>query len=261
MKLNMFTKTAALLGLAASFASVATSHAVSLSLETANKSGFINGAWFTNTDVGSTGTGVIQSFVRVQDNGVADGYNASARPVMTDVNTSPTFTHDILLGAVPLVNIGGISYYEFLLDINQTTANPTLSLDMIQIYTRSTALTSADELSDLTGGGSTLRYNLDTVAIDNEILLNYTLNSGSGSGDMFAYIPQSNFGGALSTDYLYFYSQFGSKTGYTENDGFEEWAVRTPTVVTNVPDGGATLALFGAAMSLVGLCQRFAKKA
>ncbi len=93
---------------------------------------------------------MIQSFVRVQDNGVADGYNATVRPVMPDVNTSPSFTHDLLLSAVGEVSRNGQTYYEFLLDINQTAANPLLSLDQLQIYTRATALTSADELADLT---------------------------------------------------------------------------------------------------------------
>ncbi|MEO6004940.1 MAG: hypothetical protein ABIZ04_03790 [Opitutus sp.] len=235
-------------------------HAASLNLTAPLASGLINGAYFTNTDVGSTGTGVISSFVRVQDNGIADGYNATARPVMTDVNTSPTFTHDLQLIAVPIVvNPTGApagSYYEFLLDINQTAANPLLSLDSIDIYTRSTALATAALLSDLTAAPSVLRYSLDTGG-QNEILLNYVLNSGSGSGDLFAYIPVSYFAGALSTDYVYFYSMFGAKGGdYAENDGFEEWAVRTPTTPSKVPDGGVTVILLGGALLTVGMLRR-----
>jgi hypothetical protein len=192
----------------------------------------------------------------VQDDGIADGYNADARPVMPDVNTSGTFTHDIQLSSVPLVNRGGTLYYEFLLDINQQNSNPLLSLDKIQIYTRATALATADTLVALTGS-STLRYDLD-AGTDSELLLNYDLNSGSGSGDLFAYIPQSVFG--ATTDFVYLYSQFGGKGGdFAENDGFEEWAVRTPGTVTNsVPDGGATVALLGLAIvGVEGLRRRF----
>lgn len=222
--------------------------AATLDLTAASASGFINGAFFTNTDVGSTGTGVIQPFVRVQDNGIADGYNATARPLMPDVNSSPTFTHDLQLTAVPQVTLGGIAYYEFLLDINQTNNNPLLSLDKIQLYTRATALTEADDLADLTGS-SALRYDLDSGE-NSTILLNYDLNSGSGSGDLFAYFPVSAFGS--STDYLYFYSMFGETGGdYEENDGFEEWAVREPGTPNRVPDGGTTIALLG--MALLGL--------
>ena len=216
----------------------------------------INGAYFTTVNVQSTGTGVIESFVRIQANGTEEGYNATARPVMPDVNTSPTFTHDLLLSAVPtVVNPTGAApgtYYEFLLDINQTNANPNLSFNSLQIYTRNTAVTEANDLGDLAGSGLALRYNLDAGA-NNRIQLNYDLNAGSGSGDLLVYVPIAAFAGAPAGSYVYLYSMFGTETGgtsYASNDGFEEWAVRTASV-TSVPDGGATIALLG--LSLLGL--------
>ena len=235
-------------------------HALSLDL-TAGGAGVVNGGYFTTTDNSSTGTGVIQSFVRVQDpNGPAEGYNADARPVMPDVNTSPTFTHDILLSEIPIVvNPDGASpgsYYEFLLDINQTNNSPLLSLDAIEIYTRSGPLAVANTYAALSGG-ATLRYSLDVGPDGNsELLLNYSLNSGSGSGDMFAYIPTAIFAGALGSDYLYFYSLFGTKGGdYAENDGFEEWAVRTSTP-RDLPDAGSTILLLGSALAVFAAIQR-----
>lgn len=227
--------------------------AATLDLTSANASGYINNAFFTNTDVGSTGTGVIEPFLRVQANGTAEGYNSSLGNalVMPDVKTG-TWTHDIQLSAIPQVTLAdNNTYYEFLLDINQTNNDPLLSLDKIQLYTRSTIMTDASSLA-LLSGSATLRYNLDAGG-DNTIFLNYELNSGSGSGDLFAYIPITAFGGAAQTDYLYFYTSFGN-TGdpYSENDGFEEWAVREPgTPPTRVPDGGTTIALLG--MALLGL--------
>lgn len=252
-------------------ASGTTASAASLDL-TSGGSGTINGARFITTDQQPTGSGVIQPFVRLQDpNSPAEGYNANARPVMDDVNTSPSFTHDLLLSAVPVVQLSGISYYEFLLDINQTNANPLLSLDKLQIYTRSTALTQADDLTDLTGS-STLRYDLDFGA-DNEVLLNYSLNSGSGSGDLLAYIPYILFGS--SSQFVYLYSMFGSKDGYTENDGFEEWAPGLSESnppddppdddppdddPPDVPDGGTTIASLGLALLGLGGLRRLIKK-
>jgi len=239
-------------------ASGSTASAVSLDL-TSGGSGTLNGGVFTTTEIQPTGSGVIDPFVRLQDNGIADGYNATARPVMQDVNTSSTFTHDLLLSAIPSVTLSGLSYYQFLLDINQTSANPLLSLDTIQIYTRATALTTANTLAALTAPPSVLRYNLDAGNPSNEILLNYSLGSGSGSGDLFAYIPTSSFAGALGTDYVYLYSMFGAKGGaYAENDGFEEWAVRNGTTPPRVPDGGGTLALLGLALGGLGLARRAA---
>ena len=206
------------------------SRATSLDLTTTTTSGFINGAFYIRTDAQATGSGAINSFVRVGDNAdVVEGYNASARPAMPQVNNSGTFTHDVLLNSVPTVNLSGTNYYEFLLDINQASSAPLLSLDKLQIYTRGTALSSAATLADLTAGPSILRYNLDSGS-DSEILLNYSLNSGSGSGDMIAYIPASLFG--AGSDFVYLYSQFGGKGGaYVNNAGYEEWAYRSASVV------------------------------
>lgn len=225
---------------------------------TAGGSGTINSGFFTTTNTQAAGSGVIQSFVRIAGNGqgtVTEGYNADARPVMPNVNNSPTFTRDIFLSDVgQVVNpIGAVAgtYYEFLLDINQQAANSLLSLDRFILYTSPTALTDAAQLSDLTSV-ATERYNLGA---GNEILLDYNLNSGSGSGDMFAYIPVSLFAGASNTDYVYLYSQFGAKGGaYAENAGFEEWATR-PTA-TAVPDAGSTAALLGLGLIAVGFASR-----
>ncbi len=235
--------------------------ATSLDL-TAGGSGSLNTAFFTTTEIQPTGSGVIDPFVRISGNGtVTEGYNASARPVMPDVNTSPTFTHDIQLS-----NIGQVvdptgappgTYFEFLLDINQQGASPLLSLDSLILYTSATALTSADTLADLTSG-ATERYNLGA---GNEVLLNYNLNSGSGSGDLFVYVPISAFAGASIGDFLYLYSMFGAKGGaYAENDGYEEWATRTTNPV-NIPDGGTTAALIGLGLVILSLVARRPKTA
>lgn len=233
-------------------ASLIPASALSLDL-TAGGTGSVNGAIYTTSDNQSTGTGVIDSFVRLQDNGIADGYNATARPVMADVNTSPQYTRDLKVSEVPIVTISGVTYYEFLLDINQQNANPLLSLDKLDIYTRATAISDANDLLSLTSS-STLRYSLD-LGTDSTVLLNYSLNSGSGSGDLFVYVPTSVFG--PTTDYLYLYSSFGN-TGdpYSENDGFEEWAIRTATPVNGVPDAGASLALLGMGLMALGAVRR-----
>ena len=195
--------------------------ATSLDLTGGTSSGMINSAFFIRTDAQSTGSGSLDSFVRISDNGdLVEGYNADARPVMPHVNTSGTFTRDVVLSSVTISNLSGINYYQFFLDINQKNSDPLLSLDKLQIYTRGSALSSANLLSDLTASPSVLRYNLD-AGTDSEILLNYNLNSGSGSGDLLAYIPTAMFG--ANTDFVYLYSQFGGKGGaYVNNDGYEE---------------------------------------
>lgn len=233
-----------------------------LDLRTAGSSGTINGAFFTTSDPRSTGSGVIDSFVRLANSGYQEGYNASARPVMPDVNTSPIFTHDLQISSLPVVvdpsGAAPGSYYEFLLDVNQNSANPYLTLYSLRFYTNPNALTMAATLADLTGAaGTSLRWNLDTGS-DSRIQLNYDLGTGSGSGDLYAYIPVSAFAGATSSHYLYLYSAFGSEPGgtgtyYATNDGYEEWAVRGTSTPPppSVPDGGNSLVLLG--IGLIGV--------
>jgi len=157
---------------------------------------------------------------------------------------------------VPIVN----NAYQFLLDVNQTGANPLLSLDALRIFTRSTALTSASTLTSLTDAlGIQQRYNLDAGDLTNSITLNFALNSGSGSGDMYAYIPTAFFPGALPGDFVYVYSRFGDS--FPANDGFEEWAVRTPVNPPGVPDSGSTVMLLGAALAAIALIRRLTSPA
>lgn len=239
----------------------ASAHALTtLDLTTAGANGNLNGGFFQQVPDQSTGTGVIEPFVRLQNNGAEQGYNTGLSP-MPDVKTG-TWTHEILLSAVPVVGIGGINYYQFLLDVNQTGANPLISLNALQIYLKTGTLASADDLGDL--AAATKVWDLDVGANgDSAITLDFSLNSGSGSGDMFAYIPVTALG-TDGTKNLYLYSQFGNipedPAEYPTNDGFEEWAVlRAPTTTTSVPDGGATLALLGFGLAGMGWFSRRSK--
>ena len=200
-----------------------------------------------------TGTGVIDSFLRVQMKGYEEGFNTDARPALCDnvdcdIKTDPNYTRDLTVAEVPIVEIGGVEYREFFLDINEPTADPKqyITLDQIEIYLSNTAgLNSYSSTSGLTG--ATKIWDLDTVmppsgpSGDNWINLNYgLLGGGSGTGDMVMYIPNALFG---SQTYVYLYSQFGciskgkDKTCGTYGDGtkysapfasqagFEEWWV------------------------------------
>ena len=82
--------------------------APTVSLTNHATSGTINGAVFIQNDLSATGTGLINSFVRIQKTGIEQGYNTDARPVSYDENTSPTFTRSIVIADIPTMTIGGI---------------------------------------------------------------------------------------------------------------------------------------------------------
>lgn len=224
-------------------------HAATVDLTTAGTNGTVNGALFYQWDGQSTGTGTIQSFVEIGGNSdVTQAYNTTVNNVLNN-GSSDQFNHALLLSAVPIVNINGVDYREFILDVNQTGADPLISLDEIQVFTSNTPNQSVTSFS---GGilqltDASLAYRLDAGS-DSYIRLNYALNSGSGSGDMLFYVPNSAFG---SGDYVYLYSRFGENDN--NNDGFEEWAVREGEVQIIVPEP-ASLTLLG--LGLVAVAAR-----
>src|SRR3954467_11619591 len=82
-----------------------------------------NALFFTD-EQHPTGTGYIDSFVRIQQNGWEQGYNTSARPIeagMT-VKTDPNYTRNLKLGEVGTKSINGTLYREFFLDVNEPAA-------------------------------------------------------------------------------------------------------------------------------------------
>jgi hypothetical protein len=247
-------------GLLAAVAAGATIFSSTLNAEvavnlTAGGSSTINGAIFTTNDEQSTGTGVIRSFVRISDNSsIVQGYNTDARPLQFDENNSPQFTRSLAKADLQIVKVGTTDYYKFLLDINQQDSNPLLSLNELELY-----VADAPDLLNFspnhsaggTGFGthSTLVYDMDGAA-DTRVDLNYTLNSGSGSGDLTVLIKKSLFNGPQKP-WVYLYSKFGDPNG--NNDGFEEWAaIVGPSTPSAVPLpaslwGGLTLlAVLGA---------------
>jgi len=236
----------------------------------------INTAIFQGVDPQSTGTGVIDPFVQVHPGGndtIESAYNTTVDKTL-DVGAPDNFNHELLLSDLKVETIGGITYYKFILDINEdkNAADRYLSLDDVQLFQSTIANQSVETFSggvvDIDG---TLVYRLDTANVDNVVLLDYSFDNGSGSGDMSMFIPVSAFNG--EGQYVYLYSQFGV-TGlvgsgcsehpveqpcrnYGSSDGFEEWinAGGTP-----VPEP-ATMVLLGTGLlGIAGKVRRRMKK-
>jgi len=211
-----------------------------IDLTTSGSSGSVTVGGKTGTFVQSfdqsTGTGVLNPFLRLQATGTEIGFNTDAGSVPFD-DKAGIWTHALLFSDMVLDPTGK---YRFFLDINQTSANPLLTLNDLRFYRSDSAVLT-------TNVGLTELWNMDGGAQgDTSVELNYSLNPGSGGGDMYFTLDASALTGGTGK-YLYMYTSFGNANG--SNDGFEEWATKTATAP--VPEPG-TYALMLAGLGVVG---------
>ncbi len=205
----------------------------------------------TNLSFSSEGSGVIKSFVRLDQNGSEAGYNTDAPrsgggyadPAQSGTQTNAQYNHSLTVSSLPIVIHNGVAYREFILDINQN-GDTLLSLDQVQISVSSAKNLGGSAASYYTAdgtynGNATLAYDMNAGpdGPGNAVYLKASFNSGSGNGvDMILDVPAANFG-SDPTQYVYLYSKFGATGGaYVTNDGFEEWA----HAATPVEGNGAT---------------------
>ena len=219
MRSQLELRTFPAIAIAALVFGATSARAVDVDLRTVGASGSLNGATFEQMDQQPTGTGVIDPFLRVQANGDEQGFNTDHSPLngdLADVKAG-AWTHSVRVSDLTTVIYNGVLSVQLLLDVNQTSADPQVSLDELRIFTAA----SPDISDNATLFAQNEVYNMGA---GNRVLLDYSLNSGSGSGDMYCYLPADLFAG-LGGQYFYLYCKFGASGGEFEtNDGFEEWA-------------------------------------
>jgi hypothetical protein len=223
-----------------------------------------------------TGTGVFDPFLTLDskspdkaastgDSNLEQGYNTT-----TDNSTLPLddlrdhWNKNVQIK--DLKNLNG--FYVFELDANETgngSDNRFLSIDNIRLYTSPEGSKTTSDISQL----GSLRIALNdpnvtnpTTPVPKWVLIDSTRNtplqktSGSGSSDMYVYIPADVLAGVDPEQYVYFYNLNGlhyAADGYdgtAADAGYEEWAALTGP--NTVPDGGNTLALLGSALTALG---------
>lgn len=206
-----------------------------LDLTGATTSGSVNGAYFERVPNNGVpaGTGNINSFVRLQSPGNAteeEGYNTDGRPLRFDENNSPQFTRSLKLSDIPIIDVAGILYRQFILDINEPNASqqdpdlPKVDLTELQLFLGNAGNLLTANNTPFAGFGSNAYSVFDLDGAGEATVNLFDFNPGSGRYDLFAYIPDSLFTGP--NEYVYLYSKFTGAEG-----GFEEWAVGTPNTV------------------------------
>jgi len=219
------------------------------------------GDLFIRTDQQPTGTGVIKPFLTIQQKGQEHGYNTDSTntALLLDDHRAPSqWVRSVTFDEIASVTIGGKAYAQFLLDINETNNDGhLLSMDKLQLFSTSNPnLTGYSETSfdtghatDGFGSNATMIYDMDKT-VDYTVQIDYSFNHGSGSGDMYAFIPYALIQAQQGQNkYLVMYSSFGHP--YTSSAGFEEWSVLTGP--SSVPQGGPGTPLPSAALGGAGL--------
>ena len=237
----------------------------------------------------ATGTGVFKPFVRVQENGNgSDGVTGTQNGYNTDVGEpdinfdtkAGLWTHSVLFGDLGTIEIGGLSYYQFQLDANESgkadSDQNKLDITDIQIYVgNDTNMATPESGSGYTGtafnnpydgtlGGTNSLLGLAPVWTLDSLLnedVTVTLQAsicdaggpkgtggqcGSGHGDMNLFILESMFTGA-DTDYFVFYTEYGN-ADFGVDSGFEEWNYLAKTA--SVPEP-SSIVLMG--LGLLGM--------
>jgi hypothetical protein len=196
-------------------------------------SGSINGALFYRGGVQPAGTGVLDSFLRIQtanaNTTFEHGYNTSNGAPLDD--KAGAFTHDIQISDLKVSWINDVSYYGFLLDVGEPASappDPYISLVNLKIFQSSTGNRDDFNVGTKSFSGASLAYDLGGT---NRVDINYLLSgSGNGQTDMALYVPTASFDPALK--YIYLYSAFGgagTQPPYFPEGSYEEWATASAT--------------------------------
>jgi hypothetical protein len=226
--------------------------------------GVINNALYLVDTTQPSGTGIFARdsrgvFLSVQANGLEEGYNSEAHNIM-DTKRVDQWNHAVSFGDLSIVQINGIAYVPFLLDINEVMGGGRnlLSLDDVKIFTSSDSQLADRSLEALLlNPDNTLRYSLDNGSNDPSswVLLDYgRSSSGSGRADMGLFVPLAAFAGTNLTDSVYLYCRFGGDVAgagadATADAGFEEWTLGAGSAIPE-PSAAVMVALASLAACL-----------
>src|SRR5690349_15874923 len=137
-----------------------------------NDFGTLDAAVFQVGFIQPAGTGVFNTFVQIQHNGIEQGYNTDNAIAQFDEKSA--HHHSLLLANIPIVigdgtngTVEGVAYRQFVLDLNEPGAGKQyLSLDRLQFWQEeSGSLTNFTSGAGFAGAHTNyLAYDLDAGA-------------------------------------------------------------------------------------------------
>ncbi len=183
------------------------------------------------------GSGATTSFLRLragQGSTLERGYNTNGT---TQFDTQKQGTKAILLSDLPTITVDNTTYYEFRIDLNESNSSPQIALSKLQVFQSPNAnLTGYNSTTGQLGGLNSV------INLNSTVLLDASLNSGSGVGDVLVYLPGSAFTG---NPYIYTYAEFQNADG-----GFEEFSYAPTTALGSLADLSLTQAVSNTALSV-----------
>jgi hypothetical protein len=202
-----------------------------------------------NEDFGSSGTGVINSFLQTQATPSEAGYNTDGTKQF-DTGSSPTFNRSILVSQIPVVECEALDEgvtdpaetglcWELFADINDSNANDPdashIQLTELEIWlTANKNITGYVQTGDAGfPSGASEVYDFEGTVLINDV------NSGSGRGDLRYLVPLTGvdlatlapdcaYGSTDCATYFVVYTEWGDTEGgdFISDSGFEEWTVK-----------------------------------
>jgi hypothetical protein len=208
---------------------VASPVGATIDLTTVGANATVQSVIFTQGSVSPYGTFTHLPFSRIQATSMEQGFNTDFRPLEPNAVGTSASNHSLpfrsLVPRLISTGSGSNTYYEFQVDINETSlaGGSYLSIDQLKIYSRSTP--DIATLAALTAEGPPL-YDLD-LAGNETVLADGNLQPGSGVPEFTVQIPTSYFSTAPDTSYLYLFMRAGDvgvvgARDYGASGGFEE---------------------------------------
>ncbi len=215
------------LGMAASLFAATELNATVVDLTGSTNSGSVSGAQFVFANQ-QPAAGLSNPFLRLSSTGTEQGYNTSGgTPFDTDAGS---FTKNIRVSDLEAsrFTLNGTAYYSLLLQANEPTGSSSLlTLQRLEFYTSTQGSKNTTDVASL----GTMRWSLDSGS-DSMVKIDANRPHGTGTGDMYAYIPAANFNNANKNDFVYMFVGFGDAND--SGNGFEEWAI--VNAITPVPE-------------------------